>query len=343
MMLSRSKTYLVLAPAAALLVSVAALPANAQNFNRSTRNFIRAQQATGGMRGFAPRGWSGATYGNRGFYGSPGPGFGWTGQPNFYGGRPGWGWRSDGFYGGRNLTGTVPYSTRGSYMAPYGPTWRGTVDRGWGGTTANVPTTPSQTQLYPPEGQSADQYQGDALSQQVATTEVTLVNPRESQRTVNYRINGRSFSMPPGYTQRLPAGRSWVIEFERGTTAGSAQYPLLDGTYTFSVTDRGLELFHSAGAAASDRSRALEQPGQGRDDLNLDPNRSRLDQSQDRLDPNRSRLDPNRDSLEQGRDRLNQGQNRLDQELDRPGQTPGRTSPSPGTDRGNQTPGRQPR
>lgn len=53
---------------------------------------------------------------------------------------------------------------------------------------------------------------------------------------VHYILNGRfPFAIQPGHKQKLPANRSWSIEFDRGNSQGTARYALERGVYEFRV------------------------------------------------------------------------------------------------------------
>jgi len=71
---------------------------------------------------------------------------------------------------------------------------------------------------------------------------VMLINPKRSGANVSYRLNGEVYQMKPGMSQKLPAA-NWVIEFDRGGAVGGSQYRLADGTYTFTPTETGWELY----------------------------------------------------------------------------------------------------
>jgi hypothetical protein len=70
---------------------------------------------------------------------------------------------------------------------------------------------------------------------------VLLVNLGE--QTVNYNVNSDQFSMTPDYRQVLPGGQTWEVEFDRGGEHGKTKYGIADGTYGFTPTDDGWELF----------------------------------------------------------------------------------------------------
>lgn len=70
-----------------------------------------------------------------------------------------------------------------------------------------------------------------------------ITNPRKHGETIRYLLNGDEYIMRPGTSQRLPTGRPWRIEYDRGANAGMAQYSLSDGTYIWTPTERGWQLF----------------------------------------------------------------------------------------------------
>lgn len=83
-----------------------------------------------------------------------------------------------------------------------------------------------------------DEAQGEEM---VAGT--LLINPKSSRGTMNYNLNGNHYVMEPGMTQKLPGDRKWVIEFDRGQKFGSAAYTLAPGTFRFTPTDLGWQLY----------------------------------------------------------------------------------------------------
>lgn len=83
---------------------------------------------------------------------------------------------------------------------------------------------------------------------------VVLLNPKRNGGSVNYTLNDVRFSMAPGYEQKLPGGRSWIIEFDRGGSFGTARYGLTPGTYAFAVTERGWAVSRVTDSVAADPS-----------------------------------------------------------------------------------------
>ena len=53
-------------------------------------------------------------------------------------------------------------------------------------------------------------------------TGVMLINPKQNAGPVTYILNAIRYTMQPGYEQKLPAGRSWILEFDRGKSFGTA-------------------------------------------------------------------------------------------------------------------------
>jgi hypothetical protein len=73
---------------------------------------------------------------------------------------------------------------------------------------------------------------------------IEITNPAASGATLSYALNDVTYSIPPGYSQKLTLDRSWVISFSRGGNFGPARYGLEPGLYTFTSTDHGWELYH---------------------------------------------------------------------------------------------------
>ena len=83
---------------------------------------------------------------------------------------------------------------------------------------------------------------------------VILNNPKSSRGKVNYTLDGKSFSMEPGYTHELPGGRTYLLEFDKGGTFGKARYSLAEGTYDFGVGSQGWDVFSKTYEAILDNS-----------------------------------------------------------------------------------------
>jgi hypothetical protein len=70
-----------------------------------------------------------------------------------------------------------------------------------------------------------------------------IINPRKHGETIRYVLNGEEYIMRPGTSQRLPGRRPWQIEYDRGANAGIAEYTLSEGTYVWTPTEHGWQLY----------------------------------------------------------------------------------------------------
>jgi hypothetical protein len=84
-----------------------------------------------------------------------------------------------------------------------------------------------------------------------AIAELLLVNPPESAGPIRYLVNGHVFSMPPGHSHHLPAGREWRVKFHPGGDYDDVELSLRSGTYEFRATSAGWQLSVAQGDAAS--------------------------------------------------------------------------------------------
>jgi len=73
------------------------------------------------------------------------------------------------------------------------------------------------------------------------TSGAVLINAEDV--AVNYNVNNNAYSMESEYRQPLPAGRNWTVAFDRGGSFGRARYGISEGTYKFTLTDEGWNLF----------------------------------------------------------------------------------------------------
>jgi len=94
------------------------------------------------------------------------------------------------------------------------------------------------------------------------TEGVLIVNPVTSRGTMNYNVNGNHFVAEPGMTQKLPPaanGRPWMVEYDRGDKFGSATYKLNPGTYHFTPTDQGWQLYVQHYEVVLDNSKSNQE------------------------------------------------------------------------------------
>ena len=82
----------------------------------------------------------------------------------------------------------------------------------------------------------------DAQGEEV-TSGVLLVNPVGSGANVIYFVNGTRYVMEPGMAQKLPVGTRWIVDFDRGGNLGHATYTVKDGTYNFTPSENGWNLY----------------------------------------------------------------------------------------------------
>jgi hypothetical protein len=92
-------------------------------------------------------------------------------------------------------------------------------------------------------------------SNPLPTAEITLRNPNENGVTLKFSLSGVSYSLPPGYTQKIH--QVCVIKFDRGGSAGTARYTLSEGTYKFQAARGAWDLFKDK----ADVARAEETSG----------------------------------------------------------------------------------
>jgi hypothetical protein len=91
---------------------------------------------------------------------------------------------------------------------------------------------------------------------------VLIVNPSSSRGTINYNLNGNHYVSEPGMRQKLsvlPNGRPWRIEFDRGESFGPAAYSLSPGTYHFTPTDLGWQLYRDRFEIVLDNSQSDQE------------------------------------------------------------------------------------
>lgn len=81
-----------------------------------------------------------------------------------------------------------------------------------------------------------------------------LVNPKDSGGPVRYSLDGNPYNCEPGNVQDVAGPGSWLVEFDRGTGGETARYTLTEGTYTFTVTEKGWELYNTTYTVALDNS-----------------------------------------------------------------------------------------
>lgn len=100
------------------------------------------------------------------------------------------------------------------------------------------------------------------LSQHTIGTGRQDNRPAGSRGTINYSINDNHYVAQPGLKQKLaalPNGRGWLVEFDRGGTFGTEAYTLAPGTYYFTATDRGWQLYGEHFEIVLDNSQSKQE------------------------------------------------------------------------------------
>jgi hypothetical protein len=82
---------------------------------------------------------------------------------------------------------------------------------------------------------------------------ILLINPKVTGNIVRYQIDSFPFEMPADYHQDLD-GKARLIEFDRGGGFGQARYTLTEGTYAFTLGDRGWDLVQQTFQVTVDNS-----------------------------------------------------------------------------------------
>jgi hypothetical protein len=70
---------------------------------------------------------------------------------------------------------------------------------------------------------------------------ITILNPAETGRAVNYTLGSAEYSIEPSHSLAHNDGTQ-VITFQRGASSGQATYTLQPGTYRFVMTNTGWDL-----------------------------------------------------------------------------------------------------
>lgn len=78
-----------------------------------------------------------------------------------------------------------------------------------------------------------------------ATTEISLVNPANSQTKIEYILDGKAYALDPGMTLTMRAAAARKIEFSRDGAGAKAAYKVSRGVYEFAMTDKGWELYRT--------------------------------------------------------------------------------------------------
>ncbi len=105
------------------------------------------------------------------------------------------------------------------------------------------PPSPSSAGIGPVGGPAVANPATYNVSPPLRTITVLISNPAETGVPINFAVDGTAYSVPSGYTQKVTATASSVVEFDRGDLFGDGRYGLSDGGYEFRYTDKGWELY----------------------------------------------------------------------------------------------------
>lgn len=75
---------------------------------------------------------------------------------------------------------------------------------------------------------------------------IVILSPAANDKPIEYLLNGQSFTIKPGQSQKFNHDRDWIVDFDRGNGKGTGKYSLKASTYKFKMTDNGWELFEAA-------------------------------------------------------------------------------------------------
>jgi hypothetical protein len=73
---------------------------------------------------------------------------------------------------------------------------------------------------------------------------LVLQNPQDCGSPVSFLLDGNVYTLAAGSTQEVSITAPCMIEFDRGTGGAEACYTLAAGSYSFSVSDQGWELYN---------------------------------------------------------------------------------------------------
>lgn len=132
---------------------------------------------------------------------------------------------------------------------------------GYGGFGYSYSAPVYRMPVYSAPAYSAPAYSAPAYSAPVYAAPVAAPAPalpnsvieltNSEDDTVAYTLNGERFDMQPRYNQKLTTRPSWVIQFDRGGSFGTASYTLTQGKYKFVATDHGWDVNQDTGRPAA--------------------------------------------------------------------------------------------
>lgn len=108
--------------------------------------------------------------------------------------------------------------------------------------SAGDPANPASPSIVVP---SADTPANPSAGPAAASERAKVVNPAENGVTLSFMVDSQVYTVAPGAHQEVLGGPDRVVSFDRGDARGTGRYSLRAGTYTFTATGKGWELYHT--------------------------------------------------------------------------------------------------
>ena len=130
------------------------------------------------------------------------------------------------------------------------------------------PSNPNQ--LYVDPAQAAEPMKARIRPVEAPTDRITvrIANTAKDGRSINYTVDGATFSIAPGTSQTLDAAPGAVISYDRGDRPGAERYSLVEGTYEFRSVDAGWHFYNlnpgrTVAARTGESTPSTSVPSQG--------------------------------------------------------------------------------
>ena len=68
---------------------------------------------------------------------------------------------------------------------------------------------------------------------------IVITAPASNDQPIEYLLNGQTFTIKPGQSQKFNHDRDWIVDFNRGEGKGTGKYSLKATTYKFKMTANG--------------------------------------------------------------------------------------------------------
>lgn len=179
---------------------------------------------------------------------------GWSGGGHHHGGWSGGGHHHGGYYGG-GYGGYRGYSGFGIGIGGLG--YGGYGGYGYGGYPGygyGYYSTPRYYYSTPTYVTPSYSYPSTVIINSTSSVPaptfdngpIVILSPATNDKPIEYMLNGQSFTIKPGQSQKFNHDRDWIVDFDRGNGKGTGKYSLKASTYKFKMSDNGWELFEAA-------------------------------------------------------------------------------------------------